>query len=266
VSGDGAASPQPCPGTPPDTGALGLRPLTARSVILSVLLGSHPPVLPVRSLVRTAALFGINEGTTRVALSRLAGDGDVVGEGRQYRLNDRLIDRQRQQDESRAPATRPWRGRWEMVLLEPAQVDSALQAAVGAQLTRLKLGEFRPGVWMRPANLRRPWPPQHRGRGWYLNARTVLGGSDGPELAARIWDLTAWVDRAEALLQAWAASVGPAPRFVLAAALVRHLQADPILPAALLPAGWPGSRVRDAYAAFEQELGELLRRQQGDPG
>ena len=192
MSGDGAASPQPCPGTPPDTGALGLRPLTARSVILSVLLGSHPPVLPVRSLVRTAALFGINEGTTRVALSRLAGDGDVVVEGRQYRLNDRLIDRQRQQDESRAPATRPWRGHWEMVLLEPAQVDPALQAAVGAQLTRLKLGEFRPGVWMRPANLRRPWPPQHRGQGWYLNARTVLGGSDGPELAARIWDLTAW--------------------------------------------------------------------------
>lgn len=266
MSRDGEANAQPYPGTPPDTGALGLRPLTARSVILSVLLGSHPPVLPVRSLVRTAAWFGINEGTTRVALSRLAGDGDVVAEGRQYRLSDRLIDRQRQQDESRAPATRPWRGHWEMVLLEPDQVDPALQAAVGAQLTRLKLGEFRPGVWMRPANLRRPWPPPHRGQGWYLNTRTIVGGSDGPGLAAWIWDLTAWVDRAEALLAAWATSVGPAPRFVLAAAMVRHLQADPILPVALLPAGWPGSRLRDAYAAFEQELGQLLRRQQGGPG
>jgi phenylacetic acid degradation operon negative regulatory protein len=235
-------------------------------VILSVLLGTHPPVLAVRSLVRTAALFGINEGTTRVALSRLASDGDVVAEGRHYRLSKRLIDRQRQQDEGRAPATRPWRGHWEMVLLESAQVNPAVQAAMGAQFSRLRLGELKPGVWMRPANLRRPWPPRHRPQGWYLDTRMVVEGSASPGLAARIWDLTAWADRAEALLEAWATAEGPAPRFVVAAAMVRHLQADPILPPVLLPPGWPGRWLRDAYAAFEQELGELLRRQQSGPG
>ena len=36
---------------PAATDGLGLRPLTARSVILSVLLGAHPPLLPVRSIV-----------------------------------------------------------------------------------------------------------------------------------------------------------------------------------------------------------------------
>jgi phenylacetic acid degradation operon negative regulatory protein len=265
VSSPGEANAPTSSGSPPDPGALGLRPLTARSVILSVLLGSHPPALPVRSLVRTAALFGINEGTTRVALSRLAGDGDVVAEGRQYRLSNRLIARQRQQDESRAPATRPWRGHWEMVLLDPTPIDPAAQADLDVRLTRLRLGELRPGVWTRPANLRRLWPPEQPRQGWYLDTRTVAGDGDGRQLAARIWDLEAWVGRAEALLHAWTAAEEPPQRFVLAAAMVRHLQTDPILPPALLPPGWPGSRLRNAYAAYEDELGDLLRRQQGDP-
>jgi phenylacetic acid degradation operon negative regulatory protein len=211
-------------------------------------------------------LFGINEGTTRVALSRLASDGDVVAEGRLYRLSHRLIDRQRQQDESRAPATRPWRGHWELVLLDPSQIDPAVEAALSSRLLRMRLGEFRPGVWMRPANLRRPWPPPHPGPGWFLDTRTVSEDAAGPELAARIWDLAAWAGRAEALLQAWTTADDPPPRFVLAAAMVRHLQTDPILPPSLLPPGWPGGRLRDAYAAYEQELGHLLRRQQGGPG
>ncbi|MDQ3757078.1 MAG: PaaX domain-containing protein, C- domain protein, partial [Actinomycetota bacterium] len=45
------------------------RPLTARSVLLSTLLGAHPPELPVQVLVRSGELFGMAEGTVRVALS-----------------------------------------------------------------------------------------------------------------------------------------------------------------------------------------------------
>jgi phenylacetic acid degradation operon negative regulatory protein len=255
-----------------DVGDLGLRPLTARSVILSVLLGSHPPLLPVRSLVRTAALFGINEGTTRVALSRLVADGEVVAEGRHYRLSERLIDRQRRQDESRTPATRPWRGQWELAVADLAGTGPADRAALGVELTGLRLGELRSGVWIRPANLRRPWPPQLQGRAWCFDARSVgLEGDHheaGPELAAKVWDLAGWAVQAEALLQAGAGAASaadPAGRFVLAAAMVRHLRADPLLPPALLPARWPGSRLRDAYSRYEQELGDLLGRQRVSP-
>ncbi len=60
---------------------LGLRPLTTRSVLLSTLLGAHPPRLRARHLVRVGRLFGIAEGTVRVALSRMVADGDVVQEG-----------------------------------------------------------------------------------------------------------------------------------------------------------------------------------------
>jgi phenylacetic acid degradation operon negative regulatory protein len=235
--------------------------LTARSVILSVLLGSHPPILPVRFLVRTAALFGINEGTTRVALFRLVADGDVVAEGRKYRLSDRLRERQRRQDESRTPATRPWRGGWELALIDPALASPAERAALGSALAGLRLGELRGGVWGRPANLRRPWPPQLGSQVWCFQARTVGTNQDGRALAAELWDLAGWADQAEALLGAWAAVEHPARRFMLAAAMVRHLRTDPLLPAALLPARWPGNRLREAYAAYEQELGALLRQE-----
>ena len=38
------------------------RQLTARSVMASTLLGTEPPVLSARVLVRAAAMFGITEG------------------------------------------------------------------------------------------------------------------------------------------------------------------------------------------------------------
>src|SRR5947209_20352062 len=98
---------------------LDLRPLTARSVVLSVLLGTHPPFLPVRALVRTAELFGISEGTTRVALSRLVADGDVIAEDSSYRLSPRLAERQRRQDEGLHPATKEWDGSWERAIAQP---------------------------------------------------------------------------------------------------------------------------------------------------
>ena len=43
-------------------------------------------------------------------------------------------------------------------------------------------------------------------------------------------------------------------RFTAAAAIVRHLLADPVLPVALLPAHWPGDALRQAYADFAAEL------------
>ena len=43
-----------------------IRPLTARSVVASTLLGTDPPRLPVAFLVRTGALFGLAEGSALV--------------------------------------------------------------------------------------------------------------------------------------------------------------------------------------------------------
>jgi phenylacetic acid degradation operon negative regulatory protein len=39
-----------------------------------------------------------------------------------------------------------------------------------------------------------------------------------------------------------------------AAAMVRHLLTDPVLPGELLPESWPGTRLRAAYNDFAAEL------------
>ncbi|MCP9969263.1 hypothetical protein [Actinomadura madurae] len=87
--------------------SLEIRPLTARSVVLSTLLGVHPPRLPARYLVRVGELFGIAEGTIRVALSRMVTAGDLVQSGGTYALTERLLERQARQDEARLPRPGP---------------------------------------------------------------------------------------------------------------------------------------------------------------
>lgn len=240
---------------------LGLQPLTARSVILSVLLGTHPPRLPVKILVRTAELFGISEGTTRVALSRLAGDGDVVAEDRDYRLTARLLDRQRRQDEGHHPVTRPWAGGWELAVASPSVRSAADRLALGSEMSSLRLAELRQGVWVRPDNLVRSWPDHLNDRVMRFDATPGFDQPPAPALAASLWDLEAWAGRAIRLLSALEAVDDMAQRFMVATAMVRHFRDDPVLPPELLPTGWPGGKLREAYAGYEAELGELLRRE-----
>lgn len=235
-------------------------PLTARSVLLSVLLGSHPPELPVRVLVRTAELFGISDGSARVALSRLNADGDVVAADGVYRLSPRLVDRQADQDRALRPETRPWKGGWEMAVAEPA-LTGAERSPLALDLARLRLAELRPGVWVRPDNLAREWPAGLTGRVLRFSARPGSERPDPAELAGRLWDLASWAETAAGLIRSLRSGREPAERFTVAAAIVRHLRDDPVLPAVLLPPRWPGARLRAAYDGYRRELGDMLRRE-----
>jgi phenylacetic acid degradation operon negative regulatory protein len=50
-----------------------------------------------------------------------------------------------------------------------------------------------------------------------------------------------------------------APGFELSASVLRHLQADPLLPDELLPADWPGTRLRATYDAWDARYRATLR-------
>ena len=50
-----------------------------------------------------------------------------------------------------------------------------------------------------------------------------------------------------------------APGFVTSAAVLRHLQADPLLPAELLPARWAGAALRAEYDRYDAAYRHLLR-------
>ncbi|MEU4658952.1 PaaX family transcriptional regulator C-terminal domain-containing protein [Streptomyces sp. NPDC023723] len=226
------------------------RPLSARSVLLSLLLGTHPPELPVRELVRLAAVSGVRGSTARAALSRMAAAGDVRRTATGYRLGDRLLERQRRQDEAVRPHTRAWDGDWEMVVVTATGRGPAERAGLRARLTALRLAELREGVWLRPANLRRPLPAALDAVAQCYTARP-----DRParELAAGLWPLDAWAATARSLLTRIEQARDPAGRLAAFAAVVRHLLADPVLPPALLPADWPGPALRDAYAGYRRE-------------
>jgi phenylacetic acid degradation operon negative regulatory protein len=238
------------------------RPLTARSVLASLLLGTEPPHLPTAVLIRGAALFGITEGTARTALSRMALAGEVVADGSGYRLSGRLLERQVRQRASLLAETERWEGRWRLALVVGGARPAAERAELRSAMGTLRLAEVRDGVWMRPDNLA-GWPAGRpaqvvAGQCRWLSAEP---DEDPAALAGRLWDLAGWAARAAALLDA-IDHMRPdleagepdalAPGFVRSAAVLRHLQADPLLPPRLLPADWPGTCLRRAYDGFDK--------------
>ena len=239
---------------------LDLRPLTARSVLLSALLGTTPPRLPASRLVRAAALFGISEGAARTALSRLAAAGDVAQDDGWYQLSARLTARQQRQDASRDDFGFAWDGRWELAVVAVERRSATARAELRSAMASLRLAEMREGVWVRPANLPAKRLPAEAAV-VAVQCRRWTGApvdDDPPELAARLWPLGRWAERTHAILERIEAGGDMAERFVTSAAALRHMLADPLLPEALLPPEWPGHAFRARFAGFYRTYqGEL---------
>lgn len=243
--------------------------LTARSVLASVLLGTDPPRLPTALLVRTGELFGIGEGTVRTALSRMVATGEATSDGTSYRLAGRLADRQGRQTASRRAAVRPWDGTWELAVVDgDGRRAAADRATLREALTTLRLAEVREGVWARPDNLDPTRSPAAAEVAavwcrWWRSATP----SPVPDVGG-LWDLAAWAADATTLRAELQALQGPldagdrgalAEGFVTSAAVLRHLQADPLLPASLLPTGWPGDALRADYDRYDAAYRAVLR-------
>ncbi len=238
-------------------------PFTARSVLASALLGEAPPELPVSHLIHLAGLFGINENRARVALSRMAAAGEVTTDGSgRYRLAGHLLDRQGRQTGSRRGETRPWEGSWRIAVVTASGQSADDRATRRRRLSLARLAEQREGVWLRPDNLDlRPDPAADPHVALYSGAPD----RDPVALAASLWDLGGWARSATDLQERMVAlpPTGPddlAPGFVLSADVLRHLQADPLLPAELLPTGWPGTALREEYDRWDGEYRRVLRR------
>ena len=125
--------------------AVDRKPMTARSVVASTLLGVEPPRLTTRILVRSGELFGIAEGTTRVALSRMVAAGELRPDDDGYRLGRAACSTARP---ARPPAAgrRPsdWDGTWELAVVRPAGARRAAdRAALRLALSDLRMAELR---------------------------------------------------------------------------------------------------------------------------
>jgi len=242
--------------------------LTARSVIASTLLGMQPPRLSTRMLVRSGELFGIAEGTTRVAISRMVAAGELNPDDDGHRLAGPLLTRQARQGLSRSGRTRRWRGSWRTAVVTADGRSLADRTGLRAAMDQLRLAELREGVWLRPDNLPAGVLP---GAEAVIDAqcRWLASRVDDPGvLAAELWALDGWSRTAVELGGELRRLVGAlrsgdvdalAPAFVLSASVLRHFQADPLLPPELLPGDWPGPALRSDYDRYDAAFKTLWR-------
>ncbi|MCH9728459.1 MAG: PaaX domain-containing protein, C- domain protein [Actinomycetia bacterium] len=224
--------------------------MTARSVVLSVLLGAHPAWATAGELIFLTRDFGIRESTIRVALTRMVSAGDLVRSEDGYRLSDRLLERQRRQDDAINPRRHSWDGTWTTLVITSIGDEARARAALRNTLQNKRFAELREGVWMRPDNVGVELGDEVTER-----VRVLRASDDAPvELAARLWDLAGWARAGRDMLTAMAEAGDVPGRFAAAASMVRHLLTDPVLPDELLPDGWPGGALRVAYEDFATEL------------
>ncbi|MEM8902091.1 MAG: PaaX domain-containing protein, C- domain protein [Actinomycetota bacterium] len=240
------------------------RSLSTRSVLLSTLLGTDPPRLPVARLVRAGAIFGSSEGAVRTALSRLQASGDVTSDDGWYELSPRLADRRRRQEDSRSLRRRRHDGSWRLLVVRDGRRDRSARDALRGALGRHRLAELREGVWGRPDNLDGPDPVEAREQ---CDAFRGVRPDDPAALARRLWDVPRWSSTAHDLR----AQLVPLhdrlvagdedalrPGFELSAAVLRHLLADPALPRDLVDDAGAGESLRSHYDEFDAAFRSVL--------
>ncbi len=227
------------------------KPLPARSVILSLLLGGHPQPGTPASLVSVGEYFNIAPATLRAALTRSVSRGELRRVEGGYGLGHSMIARQRRQEEAISSAEVAWTGDWEMAVVVTTGRAGNDRAALRETMTAHRLAELREGVWMRPANLSRPADYRHDP---VLSTFRTSPDDDPAALAGTLWDLSGWAAHGSELADRLRGAAAPDLRLAVAADLVRHLATDPILPASLLPEDWPGSSLRASYSTYQHEL------------
>lgn len=246
-----------------------LQPLSPRSIVLSVLLGQHPPEMPVGHLLAFTAVFGIADGTVRTALSRLTAAGDLVADDGTYRLSERLVSRQAEQDAGRVLTEPGWDGDWWFAVAAADRRTVAERRDFRARLSGARFGELRPDIWIRPANIDVALAGDD-----VLLTRGPLVNGDADGLVDRLWDLegldrtaAAMCVRLDETIVALAAPVSDdelPPAFHALAAAQRFLRTEPQLPAAL-SARRSADELRRRYAAaaraFQRALDAFFARQ-----
>lgn len=255
---------------PPETGLLE-RPLSARSLIVSLLLRTRPARMRGSRLVQWCALFGVADGTARVALSRMVERGELRTHDGVYQLAGRVEGRKRAQDWSLAPVLpAKWDGSWRTAIVAAGMSRAAAErTALRDSMRRLRYAPLREGVWTRPANLPRASATPDS---WAVADAQCVWWSGRPEgdavaLATQLFDSAAWSTRADYLTQRLnevgrdlndAGEASLARGFVIGAAALAHVRADPLLPRELAAGGSTGENLRAAYGAYEVTFARAL--------
>ncbi|MEV6007248.1 PaaX family transcriptional regulator C-terminal domain-containing protein [Streptomyces sp. NPDC051976] len=248
--------------------------------------------VPVATLIRLMGAAGVDPQSVRSAVSRLKRrgllDADRVGGAAAYQLSadarQLLADGDRRiygggVREGTAPADTSDGAEdgadaadWLLAVFSVPESERHKRHLLRSRLAGLGFGTAAPGVWIAPGALHEE--TQHVLRRLELAAYVDLfrgahlGFAPTAEAVRRWWDLDAlaalhhaFLDAHEPVLAAWARSPEPASPdaafrdYLRALDSWRHLPyADPGLPAALLPADWPGTRSAAVFTALHTLL------------
>ena len=249
---------------------IGDRPLSARSVLATALLGADQPHLTVGELVEVASLFGISDGAARTCLWRMVSTGELIGDDGTYALTGGLLERRQRVDEAARindAGAAPWDGTWELAVISAERRSAADRLALRKAATALHLAELREGIWLRPDNLDRDRLPSLRA---VLDRQCVHfhgAATDIPAETVRVlFGLNDWAVDSQRLTLAMRNELNVeavvaadfAYQFALSITVVRHLQLDPLLPAELIPRQWPGHGLRSTYRRFDEVFKQRL--------
>ncbi len=262
------------------------RPLRGGSLIVTLFGDSIMPrggAVALGGLIAAARPFGLNERLVRTATTRLKQDGWLegrrAGKLSEYRLSKNGRDRFAQATlRIYSAPDAEWSGRWTVIVVPPMR--AALRRDIREELIWLGFGELSANVFAHPEFDSRTLRAQRRAAG--LLAKVVAFeatlADDVPERLIELgWDLEDLAARYRRFVDRFS-SVHAALRrgtdndeqhcFIVRTLLIHeyrrlHLR-DPLLPAQLLRADWPGAQAavlcRDIYARVVKPSDEYLSR------
>jgi phenylacetic acid degradation operon negative regulatory protein len=204
----------------------------------------------------------------RTAVSRMVAEGKLIAVGGgQFELGAGMLDRQQRLDVGREGHHDPWTGEWWMAIVLAERRGLAERRVFRSEMARRLMGELRPDVWLRPANVPRP-----EVNGDVLVVNGVID-RDPVELVHSLWDvdelaatarmLSAEADAVTAGLTAEDRKVLPRS-FIVSVAVARFLAVEPQLPSEIVGARWPVDELRERYRDLERRHGRSLRGYIGD--
>lgn len=246
------------------------------------------------SLIELLAPFGVNDRLLRTSVFRLVQEGWLVAsrDGRRSSYAIVAAARPRFERANRriyAPLNRSWNGAWTMLLSGTAAVDAPERTALRKELLWEGFAQVAPGLFAYPGaplevldDMLTRLDVRNKVIVWGAAALPGVASRPLAELAAEAWDLSevglrygqfmAQFSPLLHLLEQGApldAEAAFTVRTLLVHAYRRVQLHDPMLPAALLPASWPGAQAyalaralyRHTQGAAEQFVMEVLRRE-----
>jgi phenylacetic acid degradation operon negative regulatory protein len=250
------------------------RPLRGGSLIVTIFGDSIMPrggAVSLGSLIALGRPFGLNERLVRTATSRLAQEGWLEGRraGKLSEYHLSKTGRQRFAEATKRIYSAPdnaWAGRWTLIILPPLRTGE--RKALREELVWRGFGELSPGIFAHPERDARSLALQRPARlqsqimvfdahltGDAAPQRLVGLGWDLEDLGQRYRRFVRRFERVEAALRGHV-HLDEQACFNVRTLLIHeyrrlHLR-DPLLPARLLRADWPGTRAamlcRDIYS------------------